>query len=183
MKTHLEPNVVLRDANITDVPEIWRMSRDLAQHVGQLADFSATEASMAEGFGFIDPYRKQASVIVADQDGVVVGFVSFYDHFNTMKAQWGIFMDNLYIKPKWRKQGIGKLLVAKVAQIARDNNRGYVEWLTHRCNANAQQAYHALGAAAPLVADQWLLPKEGIDKLLHERYSATDGKHDMSTAV
>jgi GNAT superfamily N-acetyltransferase len=57
-----------------------------------------------------------------------------------------LFLKELYVAQSHRRQGVGKLLMQCVCQLATDNQCSRVEWVTDEGNADAQRFYEELRA-------------------------------------
>jgi GNAT superfamily N-acetyltransferase len=96
--------------------------------------------------------RPVAEALLAEVDGVPVGFALFFSTFSTFRGQPGIYLEDVFIRPDHRGRGIGKALLASVARIAVERRCGRLEWSVLDWNAPAIGFYRALGAR-PL--DEW----------------------------
>lgn len=124
--------------------------------IRELADFEhltdacvATEELLREHlFGT----ERAAEVLIAEVDGVVVAYAIWFKTFSTFLARPGIYLEDLYVKPAFRKRGLGKALLLELARIAAQRRYGRVEWSVLKWNAPALAFYESLGAV-PL--DEW----------------------------
>lgn len=78
--------------------------------------------------------------------GEPVGYASTTLDFSTLDAQPFVHLDCLYLEPAARGQGLGRALMAAVAQHARDIGVRQLQWQTPVWNAQAIGFYDALGA-------------------------------------
>lgn len=78
--------------------------------------------------------------------GEPVGYASATLDFSTLDAQPFVHLDCLYLEPVARGQGMGRALMAAVAQHARDIGARQLQWQTPPWNALAIGFYDALGA-------------------------------------
>jgi GNAT superfamily N-acetyltransferase len=158
-------DLVIRPAEEADVPLILSYIRELA-HFEKLADrVSATEDQLRRTlFG----PRPAAEIFLAELRGNPVGFALFFQTYSTFLAQPGIYLEDLYVRPEARGQGVGRALLARVAKVARDRECGRMEWSVLDWNERAIRFYRNLGAQ-PL--DEWTvyrLPAEAIARLAAE---------------
>ncbi|EYR64066.1 acetyltransferase [Actinotalea ferrariae CF5-4] len=79
--------------------------------------------------------------LVAERDGVVVGFAHYREQPDTFTAGPGWFLDDLFTDPAHRGTGAGRALIAAVEQHARAHGGGTVRWLTADDNDTAQRLY------------------------------------------
>ncbi len=87
-------------------------------------------------------------------DGAPAGYAVYYHTFSTFVGRPGIFLDDLYVRPEFRKRGIGRALLEAVAKIGMEFGGGRFEWIALRWNENAFRFYRSLGAK---VMDEWAL--------------------------
>ncbi|WP_341918364.1 GNAT family N-acetyltransferase [Hydrocarboniphaga effusa] len=143
--------LTIAPATAHDVPLILALIRELADYE-QLSDqVSATEAALrASLFG----ERPAAEVLVARSGGEPAGFALFFPNYSTFLAKPGIYLEDLFVRPAFRGQGIGKALLASVAALAVARGCGRFEWSVLDWNDPAIGFYRRLGAR-PL--DDWTM--------------------------
>jgi GNAT superfamily N-acetyltransferase len=141
--------VTLRNATENDVPLILRFIRELAEYERLLDRVVATEESVRATLFGSRPY---AEVIIAEAESEPAGFALFFHNYSTFLAQPGIYLEDLYVRPEMRGRGIGKRLLVRLAQIARERGCGRVEWAVLNWNEDAIRFYRSLGA---LPQDEW----------------------------
>lgn len=78
--------------------------------------------------------------------GEPVGYASTTIDFSTLDARRFLHLDCLYLEPAARGLGLGRALMAAVAQYARDIGARQLQWQTPVWNAQAVGFYDALGA-------------------------------------
>src|SRR5271166_2449131 len=102
-------------ATEADAPVILEMIRGLAEYEKLLHVVTADDRQIRETlFG----ERPAAEVLLAFLETECVGFALFFPNYSTFLAKPGIYLEDLYIKPEWRGQGIGRALLVRVAQTA-----------------------------------------------------------------
>jgi GNAT superfamily N-acetyltransferase len=90
--------------------------------------------------------QKYIDAILAEFAGKAVGFAIFFHNYSTFLTKPGIYLEDIFILPEYRRQGIGKALLAKVAQIAIERDCGRLEWSVLDWNVSAQAFYRNMGA-------------------------------------
>jgi GNAT superfamily N-acetyltransferase len=136
-------------ATVNDVPLILELIRGLADYEKLSDQVTATEDKLRDTlFG----PRPGADVLLARVAGECTGFALFFPNYSTFLAKPGIFLEDLYVKPEWRGKGIGKALLLRVAQIARERGCGRFEWEVLDWNERSIGFYKSLGAVA---MDEW----------------------------
>lgn len=110
--------------------------------------------------------RPAAEVILAYDDAdAPAGFALFFHSFSTFLGRRGLYLEDLYVKPELRGHGIGRALLAHLAQLALARNCGRLEWAVLNWNEPAIKFYRRIGAA-PM--DDWTtfrLTGEALNRL------------------
>jgi GNAT superfamily N-acetyltransferase len=137
------PAFRIERATESDVPVILRLIKDIAEYEELSHEVVATEARIrASLFG----PRPAAEAILAYADAEPVGFAVFFHNFSTFLGRPGMYLEDLFVQPAWRKQGLGRLLIAHVAKIAVERECGRMEWAVLDWNEPAIRFYRTLGA-------------------------------------
>jgi GNAT superfamily N-acetyltransferase len=130
-------------ATVADVPAILMLIRELAEFERLADQLVADEDGLREQlFGA----RPSAEVVMARIDGEVAGFALFFQSFSTFLAKPGLYLEDLYVRDKFRGQGCGAALLRHLARIAVDRDYGRFEWSVLDWNRRAIDFYRALGA-------------------------------------
>lgn len=158
LTTHLN-DFTLRSATIDDVPSILGFIIELAEYEKLAHEVVATEDTLRETLFGPTPY---AQVFIAELAGVPVGYALFFHNFSTFTGRPGIYLEDLYVQPKHRGQGFGKLLLAYLARKAVDMNCTRVEWSVLDWNQPAIDFYRSIGA---LPMDGWTVQRLDGDRL------------------
>ncbi|MDD4348777.1 MAG: GNAT family N-acetyltransferase [Opitutales bacterium] len=133
----------LRRAEAGDVSAILGLIRELAVYEHLEDQVEASEDTLRRTLFGPHPY---ASVILAEADGQAVGYALFFHNYSTFLAKPGIFLEDLFVKPAFRKRGIGKALLIELARIAEETGCGRFEWMVLDWNAPSIAFYEAMGA-------------------------------------
>lgn len=139
----------LRLATPDDCELICQFIRELAVYEKLEHECVATPEQMRNMLFGSRPY---AEVIIAEWDNAPAGFALYFFNFSTFMAKPGIYLEDLFVRPKFRGFGIGKALLARLAQIAVENDCGRVEWAVLDWNEPAIGFYKKLGA---VMMDEW----------------------------
>lgn len=137
-----------RSAERQDVPLILRYIRELARYEKLEEEVVATEEILEEWL--FD--KEKAEVIFAVVEGKEVGFALFFHNFSTFLGRAGIYLEDLYVEPAHRGQGIGTALLRELARIAVARGCGRLEWWCLDWNTPSIEFYRSLGAEA---MDDW----------------------------
>src|SRR5690606_11125532 len=87
-----------------------------------------------------------AEVLIARRNGTAVGFALYFPTFSTFLAKRGLWLEDLFVYPEHRGEGIGKALLRAVAAIAVERDCGRFEWSVLDWNTPAIRFYESLGA-------------------------------------
>ena len=133
----------IRPATPADVPPILAFIRELALYEREPDAVLATEADLLrDGFGPTPRFR----CVIADHENAPAGFALFFTSYSTWRGHHGIRLEDLYVTPAQRGQGIGKALLVHLARIAVDEGCPRLEWDVLEWNAPAIGFYEAIGA-------------------------------------
>jgi GNAT superfamily N-acetyltransferase len=125
------------------VPVIAELIRGLARFEKLEQEVVMTEELLAAGLFGDRPY---AEVVLAENDERPVGFALFFHNFSTFLGRPGIYLEDLFVIPEHRGQGIGRMLLAHLARLAVERGCGRLEWAVLDWNRDAIQFYERLGA-------------------------------------
>ena len=159
----------LRPAIATDTPVILGFIRELAAYEKLLDHCVATEHSLAVHLFGANP---KAEVIMAEWEGAPVGFALFFHNYSSFRAQPGIYLEDIFVKPEFRGVGIGKGLITTLAKLAVDRDCGRLEWSVLDWNAPAIAFYRNLGAVQ---MDEWTIMRVTEDALTRLATLASQG--------
>jgi GNAT superfamily N-acetyltransferase len=143
----------VRPARRTDLAQITSLVRELADYEREPEAAQAT----AEDFGaaFFSPHPR-VHCLVAEVDGpggsTVVGLAVWFITFSTWRGRHGLWLEDLYVQPAFRRLGVGRALLAELASICADRGYARMEWSVLDWNDAAQRFYREMGA---LPQDEW----------------------------
>ncbi|HWB03693.1 MAG TPA: GNAT family N-acetyltransferase [Verrucomicrobiales bacterium] len=133
----------LRPATPEDVPHILAFIRELAEYEKLTHEVSATEELLQRTLFGPKPF---AETLIGSVDDVPAGFAVYFYSYSTFLALPGIYLEDLYVQPKFRKLGLGKALITEVARIAVERGCGRYEWSVLDWNTPSIRFYESLGA-------------------------------------
>lgn len=90
--------------------------------------------------------KRFAECLIAESNNKPAGFALFFHNYSTFLAKPGIYLEDLFVQPEFRGQGIGKALLQRLAQLALERNCGRLEWSVLDWNKPAIDFYMDLGA-------------------------------------
>lgn len=142
--------IQISPAQPEDTPVIMSLIRELAEFERLLHQVAATEEDLHEQL-FV---RRAAEVVLARREGEVAGFALFFQNFSTFLGKPGLYLEDLYVRPKYRGLGCGAALLRHLARLAVERDCGRFEWSVLDWNQRAIDFYKSLGAE-PL--DEWTM--------------------------
>jgi GNAT superfamily N-acetyltransferase len=143
------PALTLRFAQEADVPLILSFIKKLAEYEKLSHEVVTDEATLRQSlFG----ERRVAEVIIGDYNDEPVAFALFFHNFSTFLGRPGIYLEDLYVNPAMRGQGIGQMMLTYLAKLAVERGCGRLEWWVLDWNEPAINFYKKLGAQ-PM--DEW----------------------------
>lgn len=141
----------ISSATAKDLSHLLAMIRELAEFERLTHELEVTADSLRSAlFG----ERRVAAALLARVDGAPAGYAVYYHTFSTFVGRPGIFLEDVYVRPEFRKRGIGRALLEAVAKIGMEIGGGRFEWIALRWNENAFRFYRSLGAK---VMDEWAM--------------------------
>jgi GNAT superfamily N-acetyltransferase len=135
----------LRPAAPADVPVIRHLIRELAEYERLLPEAVVTEADLrASLFG----PRPFAEVLLAETGPNVAGFALFFHNYSTFLGKPGLYLEDLYVRPEFRRRGLGTMFFRRLAALAIERGCGRMEWSVLDWNEPALRFYRKIGASA-----------------------------------
>ncbi|MBN4053341.1 GNAT family N-acetyltransferase [Haliea sp. AH-315-K21] len=151
----------IRMASSKDADIIFALIKELAIYEKAEYEVVTTAAEISDSlFG----ENSKTSALIAEIDNKVVAYAVYFYNYSTWLGKNGIYLEDLYVTPEYRKQGVGKSLLKKIATIAVEEKCGRVEWSVLDWNTPAIEFYEALGAKAQ---DEWTVYRLSGKKLLN----------------
>ncbi|MBD2459844.1 GNAT family N-acetyltransferase [Oscillatoria sp. FACHB-1407] len=136
-------SVTIRPANVEDLPAILELLHLKAEFDGCPESLTATPEQLKQDlFG----ENVLSYVLLAEVNGSPAGFATYHRIYSTFIAKPGIWLDDLYLKPQFRSQGIGRSLILKLCEIAQKMGCGRIDWTVAFGNDPAIAFYKAMGA-------------------------------------
>ncbi len=157
---------MIRSAQPSDLPTIVSLIRALAEYEKLTHDVVLDETRLEEHLFGPKPY---AEVLMAEADGRSVGFALFFHNYSTFLSRPGIYLEDLFVLPEYRGRGLGKALLVKLAQLARDRDCGRLEWTVLDWNEPSIRFYESLGAVPK---KEWIIYRTtgaSLDKLANSQ--------------
>jgi GNAT superfamily N-acetyltransferase len=138
------PPLEIRPAVAADVPLVLRFIRELADYERRTHEVRANEELLERHlFG----PGASAEALLGFVGGEPAAFAVFFRNFSTFLGRPGIHLEDLFVRPAYRRRGYGKLMLAHVAREANRRGCGRFEWTVLDWNRPAIEFYESLGAA------------------------------------
>jgi GNAT superfamily N-acetyltransferase len=143
-------NYVIRPVTPDDMEVLANLIRELAVYEKLEEHAKATPDDLRRNLFGPRPAAEAAIVEVA---GEAVGFALWFSTFSTFMGQPGIYLEDVFVRPDYRGQGIGKALLAMLARLAVERGCGKLNWSVLSWNEPAIGFYRAVGARP---VDEWM---------------------------
>ncbi len=149
----------IRTATAEDAELIFALIIELAIYEKAEHEVLTTAEEIRESiFGS----NSKTSALVAEVDNKPVAYAVYFYNYSTWLGKNGIYLEDIYVSPEYRQQGIGKALLQSVAKLAVTENCGRVEWAVLDWNTPAIEFYESLGAKPQ---DEWTVYRLSGDEL------------------
>ncbi|HEV3438990.1 MAG TPA: GNAT family N-acetyltransferase [Gemmata sp.] len=138
----------VREATMADAAEILAFVRAKAQfdrELGAFADNLGTTEELIRRH-LLGP-RPFAFALLAGGPGPAVGFALYYFRYSSFRGRPSVWLDDLYVHPIARRQGVGRLLMGRLAELATATDCTHIAWVASASNLVGMNFYRQLGAA------------------------------------
>jgi GNAT superfamily N-acetyltransferase len=133
----------LRAAREGDVPVVRRLIGELAEYERLAQEAVATEADLrATLFG----PRPFAEVLIAETGDDIAGFALYFHNYSTFLGRPGLYVEDVYVRPGYRRHGLGTAFFRRLARLAVERGCGRLEWSVLDWNEPALRFYRQIGA-------------------------------------
>ncbi len=159
-------SIKIRSAQISDLPIILQFIHDLVKYEKAPNEVELSLLELEESLFAKNP---QVYCLISELDGKATGFAVWHLNYSTWLGRHGVYLEDLYVDPKYRGLGHGKALLRKLAQICIERGYKRLQWWVLDWNESAIEFYKSIGAQ-PM--DEWTVFRvsgSSLEKL------ATDG--------
>ncbi|PLW95366.1 MAG: GNAT family N-acetyltransferase [Marinilabiliales bacterium] len=139
-------DIRLRSATEKDYPEIIGMITELAFFEKAPERMTNTVEQMKEEKDLFQ------CIMAEDNDGNILGMALYFFAYFTWVGK-SLYLDDLYVKEQYRGNGVGKILLRELMNVALNENCKRVRWQVLDWNTNAIELYRKSGAT---LDDEWL---------------------------
>ena len=125
-----------------DLSGILEMIRELAEYERLAHLCVATQADLERNL-FASPARIE--VLLGKERDRLVCFALFFHNFSTFLGKPGLYLEDLFVRPEFRRNGYGRAMLIHLARLAVERGCGRFEWSVLDWNAPAIGFYQSLG--------------------------------------
>ena len=142
-------DIRIERATPDDVPVVLDLIKALAEYERLTTEVVVSKELLRESmFG----ERPAIDVALARVGSQTVGFAVWFQNYSTFLGRPGLYLEDLFVLPEWRGHGIGRALLAHLAEVAVARGYGRMEWAVLDWNETAIRFYKGIGAR-PM--DEW----------------------------
>lgn len=158
----MQNHFTIKQAEKKDIPLILHFIKALAEFEKLSHEVKATEKNLeATLFG----EKSYAEVIFGYCNEKPVSFALYFHNYSTFLGKPGIYLEDLFVIPEVRGQGIGERMLSYLADLAIKRDCGRLEWWVLNWNEKAIRFYQKIGAKPQ---DEWTvfrLTEEALEAL------------------
>jgi GNAT superfamily N-acetyltransferase len=140
---------MIRSATTADVPAIHQLIIELAIYEREPDAVVASIEDIHNTLFGTDPV---AYCHVAEIDGQIAGIAIWFLNYSTWLGKAGLYLEDLFVKPEFRKRGIGLELMKTLAKLCVDRGYERFQWWVLDWNEPSINFYKSIGAEA---MDEW----------------------------
>ena len=152
----------LRHATPDDAATVHQLVFELASYEREPDAVQATPKAFAAQLA---SERPPFECLLAEQDGQVAGFTLFFPNYSTWLGRPGIWIEEIYVRPAFRGQGVARALLRRVAALAHERGCGRVDFSVLNWNELAHGFYRRVGAKPMSDWTQWRIEGEALETL------------------
>jgi GNAT superfamily N-acetyltransferase len=153
-------------ATAGDAAVVLRMIEGLAEYERLSDRVAATEETIRQQLFGPKPAAEVCLAYLGDEP---VGFAVFFGSFSTFACKPGIYVEDLFVEPKWRGRGFGRQLLGYVAKIGVARGCDRMNWVVLPWNEPAIEFYRRLGAEPVTEWEGLKIAGEALERLARER--------------
>ena len=149
----------IRQATRADAALVFSFVKELAEYEKLSGLVVATEVLIAdELFG----EGSRTEVLLGHCGAEPVAFAVYFHNFSTFLGKKGLYLEDLYVRPAYRRRGFGRAMLLHLARVAAARQCGRFEWSVLDWNETAIFFYETLGAT---IMHEWKLVRVTGDAL------------------
>jgi len=139
------PDFKIVSATKTDVQTILTLIKELADYEHLSDKISATEKNL-EASLFNDQKKSLVEALIGYLSGKPVSIAVYFYTFSTFNGKYGIYIEDLYVRPAAQGMGIGRAMLAYIAKKAEEHDCCCIDWCVMDWNKNAVNFYERMGS-------------------------------------
>ena len=109
--------------------------------------------------------RRLCEALIARVGRQPAGFAIWFFSFSTFRGRSNLYVEDLYVRPAYRRLGVGRALLGRLAGVAAERGCGRLEWSVLAWNEPAIAFYRALGAQPVADWQSYQLSGAGVARL------------------
>lgn len=133
----------IRPAAPADTAAITAMIHELADFE-RAADQCTVAEKQIETALFGEPATLRGHV--AEVDGHIAAMALWFLNFSTWDGTAGVYLEDLYVRPQFRRRGVARALLSVLARECLDNGYTRLSWWVLNWNSDAIALYDSIGA-------------------------------------
>ena len=133
---------LIRRARPGDETEIVAMIRELAEFERAADECTVTESQISTALFGDDP---AGFCHIAEVDGQAAAIAVWFRNFSTWDGVAGVYLEDLFVRPAFRRRGLARMMLAALARECVDNGYSRLSWAVLDWNVNAIALYDAVG--------------------------------------
>ncbi|MDX2216141.1 MAG: GNAT family N-acetyltransferase [Oculatellaceae cyanobacterium bins.114] len=141
--------LTIRPATAADAAVLFQLIQALADYEKLSHAVTGSVAALARD---LSGDRPACEAILVEHDHTPIGFALFFANYSTFLTKPGIYLEDLFVLPEYRGQGVGKTLLSYLAQLAQQRDCGRLEWSVLDWNEPAIAFYRRMGAT---LLEEW----------------------------
>jgi len=154
--------LIIRDARLGDEDAILALLKEFAEFERLTHIFRLTTECIARDF--IGAARR-VRCDVAEAEGAIAGVMIWYRSYATFAARPGIYLEDLFVRPEFRRRGIGKSFIERLARYAAEEGADRIDWCVLDWNRVAIEFYQGLGARQASDRQIYRLTADALERL------------------
>lgn len=135
-------DIVVRAATADDCAALAELIGELLAQHDEAVPADLAGALRRDGFGPAPRFE----AVLAERGPEALGMALYYPVYRPSLAGHGLLMEDLYVRGAARRAGVGRLIMAHLAGLARGRGCGYIEWVAADGNEAGNSFYRAVGA-------------------------------------
>ncbi|MBW6409184.1 GNAT family N-acetyltransferase [Clostridium weizhouense] len=156
--------LIFKKTSEKDIPIILEFIKKIATYEKMLDQVMATEEKLRESIF----QNNRAHALLIEFNNKIIGYIIYFFNFSTFIGRAGLYLEDIYIEPEYRGNGLGKEAFETLIHIAKEEKCERMEWVCLDWNEPSLKFYKSIGARQ---MNDWIihrLDKNVIDKIDRE---------------